>query len=170
MYKATKRWLTDVIVSPALYGRALCPFAAGPFHRKPLSKLRISVTECSEEEELLQLVRDELDFLFPAGVPAGDVPETTLLVAPNHFQNDYRAMVHFSWNIMSHITSSAHLNQKVQVVNFHPQAVHSLMDIGGFEDGSSFSIRSPFPTFHFLREGDILKAVQSGYPNPEVAT
>ena len=57
----------------------------------------------------------------------------------------------------------------VKVVNFHPEAVHSLYSASALEDGSSFSIRSPLPTFHLLREEDVLAAVaHSGYPQPEL--
>jgi len=57
----------------------------------------------------------------------------------------------------------------LQVVNFHPAAVHSLYSQSALEDGSDFSIRSPLPTFHLLREEDVLAAVaDSGYPSPEL--
>mmetsp|Transcript_10085 Transcript_10085/g.15785 ORF Transcript_10085/g.15785 Transcript_10085/m.15785 type:complete len:84 (+) Transcript_10085:296-547(+) len=32
---------------------------------------------------------------------------------------------------------------------------------------ADYALRSPHPTFHFLREKDVLAALQSGYPNPE---
>lgn len=55
------------------------------------------------------------------------------------------------------------------MVNFHPEAVHSLYATGAMEDGSEYSIRSPLPTFHFLREEDILAAVgDARYPEPEL--
>lgn len=68
----------------------------------------------------------------------------------------------------------AGLQASLQVVLFHPKAVHSLYGeqpptADGGEGGAAadFSIRSPFPTFHFLRESDIMAAVTSGYPQPE---
>ena len=55
----------------------------------------------------------------------------------------------------------------VKVVTFHPKAVHSLYSLDGAEDGGEFSIRSPHPTFHLLREADVLAAV-AGYSRPEL--
>jgi hypothetical protein len=46
----------------------------------------------------------------------------------------------------------------LQVVNFHPQALHDLYTEGSTPDASNFSVRSPHPTFHLLREEDLLKA------------
>ena len=52
-------------------------------------------------------------------------------------------------------------------MNFHPKAVRSLYQQGA-GDGSEYSIRSPYPTFHLLKESDVLEAVtDSGYPDPE---
>lgn len=52
----------------------------------------------------------------------------------------------------------------MQVVNFHPKAVHSLYVQEGEEDGSEHTIRSPLPTFHLLREADVLSAVAGPVP------
>ena len=60
----------------------------------------------------------------------------------------------------------AGLQNELQVVLFHPRAVHSLYEQAdcGRESATNYSIRSPYPTFHFLRERDILAAITSGYP------
>ena len=79
-------------------------------------------------------------------------------LAPPHSQ------VHASWDVQQAIVEAG-LETSVQVVLFHPKAVHSLYgeqqptadgdnDGSGGEDATFFSIRSPFPTFHFLRERD----------------
>ena len=92
-------------------------------------------------------------------------------LAPPHSQ------VHASWDVQQAIVEAG-LETSVQVVLFHPKAVHSLYgeqqanadgdnDASGGEAATCFSIRSPFPTFHFLRERDIMAAVTSGYPQPE---
>ncbi len=41
---------------------------------------------------------------------------------------------------------------QLQLVLFHPLAVHSAYTDGGLPDAADYSIRSPLPTFHFLRE------------------
>eukprot|EP00602_Paraphysomonas_sp_CaronLab_P004322 CAMPEP_0185031068 /NCGR_PEP_ID=MMETSP1103-20130426/18323_1 /TAXON_ID=36769 /ORGANISM="Paraphysomonas bandaiensis, Strain Caron Lab Isolate" /LENGTH=97 /DNA_ID=CAMNT_0027566441 /DNA_START=240 /DNA_END=533 /DNA_ORIENTATION=- len=66
---------------------------------------------------------------------------------------------------MTHIDDTSHLQGRVQVVNFHPLAQAQLY---GPSDAADYKNRSPFPTFHLLREEDIMKAVeQSRYPNIE---
>ena len=40
----------------------------------------------------------------------------------------------------------------LQLVQFHPNAVHSVYAETSVPDAADFSIRSPLPTFHFLRE------------------
>ena len=54
---------------------------------------------------------------------------------------------------------------EIQIVLFHPAATHSAYAEGP-EDAADFTIRSPHPTVHLLREMDVLAAVQSGYPEP----
>lgn len=175
----TKKWVDLAIASPKLYGRALCPFAGGPVKSNP-SKLQISISTATNEAELLNEVINELEIILPKPSAFGgnvnenacnfddhankDRPETTLLVVPNQFKNDYRKMIHFSWKIMSFISDNKHLYQQAQVVNFHPQALHNLMNMGSLPDPADYTIRSPYPTFHFLREIDIMKAVTSNYP------
>jgi hypothetical protein len=69
--------------------------------------------------------------------------------------------------------------EELQLVLFHPLAVHSLYEQepdqeGDYYDASystkakNFALRSPFPTFHFLRTKDIVTAIAGGYPQPEL--
>ena len=80
----------------------------------------------------------------------------------------------------------------VQIVLFHPKATHqtyghqsfpSLSSSGGpvnqqeqkghdpdeieYATAGDYTIRSPYPTIHLLREQDVLAAVRSGYPQLE---
>ena len=49
--------------------------------------------------------------------------------------------------------------QGMQVVNFHPQGAHNTYKQEGEDlDAADFTTRSPFPTFHILREADLLQA------------
>ena len=41
---------------------------------------------------------------------------------------------------------------QLQLVLFHPLAVHSAYADDGLPDAADYTIRSPLPTFHFLRE------------------
>lgn len=225
--QATRKWLQKAVVGGDLYHRPLCPFASKPWKEE---KLKLVVSDSACEENLLQTIYQELNVLFPTSTPSSPVPDTSLIIAPFLFQNDYRKMIHFSWRILEHISTESHLNEKVQVstsifwrifhpchchiycsgkewisfhnlefccetsmstsiiwkelhvyiyyrgmwrldvqvVNFHPKAVHSLYSMNGAEDGCDFSIRSPHPTFHLLREADVLAAVTGPYAAPEL--
>lgn len=114
--RLTRRWLDRAVVSGDMFGRPLCPFANKPWRD---GKVKIAVFEGSCQEELLLAVCRELSVLFPAGNAAVPVqshpPETTLVVSPQLFREDYRSMIHFSWRIMDFISSKDHLVEKVQV-------------------------------------------------------
>lgn len=163
----TKLWVSKAITSSALYGRALCPFAKKVVDSTP-SRLKISVSSSVNEDDLLAEVKSELNSLFPPD-PSTVQHHTTLLVAPNLFQNNYRSMIHFSWKIMEAINSDARYQQKLQVVTFHPAAVTSLLAMDAPAEAFEYALRAPHPTFHLLREEDILDVVQnSNYPQPEL--
>ena len=87
--------------------------------------------------------------------------------------------MHASWEVQDEIVKAG-LQASLQVVPFHPKAVRSLYSEAtppdNFDGSASdsfdsaavdFCIRAPYPTFHFLREGDIMSAITSGYPQPE---
>jgi uncharacterized protein len=159
-----RKWLMEAIVSKKLYGRALCPFAASVVH----TGLRVSVTDAKTNEDLLKTVEEELQLIYPCNniLPSRKPPETTILIVPHMFNGNYRSMIHFSWKIMEIISSSESYQGKLQVVNFHPEGAHSLFAVDD-ENPADYTVRSPMPIFHFLREEDILKAVQSSYPQPD---
>jgi hypothetical protein len=118
--QATKRWLETAVVGGGLYHRPLCPFASKPWKQ---DKVKLVVSEVDCEEKLLQIMRQELDVLFPTSFSPEkesitttlSPPETSLIITPFLFQNDYRKMIHFSWKIMEHISTQNHLIEKVQV-------------------------------------------------------
>jgi len=99
------------------------------------------------------------------------LPTTTLIIV-THMFTTYPSQVSMGYKLMDHLTSldltSPETNPKsLTIVNFHPQASHSLYSI---TDGTptDYSIRSPYPTIHILRESDILKVIQEEvHPNPE---
>jgi hypothetical protein len=122
------------------------------------------------------------------------LPESTLLVIPctdsvdlsfpcgdgvAKLNNDFAAFHRLSWDIQAIIVEMG-LAEELQLVLFHPQAVHSIRtatvpeteqeyyDPSFSVKAKNFAIRSPFPTFHFLRTKDIVSALQGGYRNPEL--
>ena len=56
----------------------------------------------------------------------------------------------------------------ILLVLFHPKAVHSLYDDpnDAVAQCKAYSLRSPFPTFHLLRQKDILAGVWAACPSP----
>jgi uncharacterized protein len=163
----TKLWVSKAITSSVLYGRALCPFANKTVNSTP-SKLKLTLSSSSCEDTLLSELKTELGLLFPVD-GSSPVHETTLLVVPHMFEKNYRDMIRFSWKIMEAINTDKRYFEKAQVVNFHPHAVTSLMAMEAPEQGHEYAIRAPYPTFHLLRESDLLNVIQnSGYPQPEL--
>ena len=151
----TERWLERVVI-----GKKLCPFAP-PVQ----SKLRLFSSVAADEEEIVAEVAKEAKLLHQGILtPSDEFPETTLLILPTlDCTATWQAFVHLSWRLQSDAIVATGLAEHLQLVLFHPAAVHSIYAVGT-EDAADFSIRSPFPTVHLLREVDMLAAVQR-YPD-----
>ena len=152
----TERWLERVVI-----GKKLCPFAP------PVkAKLRLLASVAADEEEIVAEVATEARLLHQGILtPSDKFPETTLLVLPTlDCTATWQAFVHLSWRLQSDAIVATGLAEHLQLVLFHPAAVHSIYADMGTEDAADFSIRSPFPTVHLLREVDMLAAVQR-YPD-----
>ena len=152
----TERWLERVVI-----GKKLCPFAP------PVkAKLRLLASVAANEEEIVAEVATEARLLHQGILtPSDKFPETTLLVLPTlDCTATWQAFVHLSWRLQSDAIVATGLAEHLQLVLFHPAAVHSIYADMGTEDAADFSIRSPFPTVHLLREVDMLAAVQR-YPD-----
>ena len=153
----TERWLERVVI-----GEKLCPFAP-PVQ----AKLRLFASVAADEDEIVAEVATEARLLHQGILtPSDESPETTLLVLPTlDCTATWQAFVHLSWRLQSDAIVATGLAEHLQLVLFHPAAVHSIYaDNTGTEDAADFSIRSPFPTVHLLREVDMLAAVQR-YPD-----
>jgi hypothetical protein len=105
--------------------------------------------------------------------PRSPTHETTLIVYGNQsWTADFRQFVRLSWRMQQEALGSeagdiaSSLSKEVQIVVFHPQAVHQTYSEGP-TSASDYTIRSPYPTLHLLRESDVLRAVRS-HPNPQV--
>jgi len=150
----------------------LCPWAA-PVRNKP-GALNIAFSNASDIEALkvdiyseLTALKANLDQPIEGGV------ETTLVTVPaaagpGGFLESHRDMVHAGWEIQSLIEREG-LVSEVLLVLFHPTAVHSLYDDprDTVAECKAYSLRSPYPTFHLLRQKDILAGVTSGMPSPD---
>ena len=156
---ATKRWLETVVIR-----EKLCPFAP-PFLQNP-SLLRIISPHATNQEEAVEVVSIEVQQLV--GPESSPSHETTLVVFENApWSSDFRDFVRLSWQLQEKAIGQEFVDE-LQLVLFHPEATHQTYGCHTNEPNpADFTIRSPFPTVHLLRQIDVLHAVQSGYPNLE---
>ena len=158
---ATELWLQRVVI-----GQRLCPFAQAVSTKPP--KLRLVTSDASsvpaavidvsaEVEAIMHRVHDENRL---------ELPETTLVIfdQANPLVRMWPDFVRLSWTISEQSVALTGASGHLQVVLFHPQATHSTYNDGP-PDAADFTIRSPHPTLHLLREKDVLSAVRGGVPD-----
>ena len=187
---STLKWLDTIIV-----GRKLCPFAPSVRHAP---KLSLCISDATNDDDVLQAVRTEANLitqgilraegtLRTTATTTAPSPETSLIVLdPDRHPalRCFRNFVQLSWKIQTECINpinhhNPHNQELLQIVLFHPQAVHDTYtetppdtdaDTEADEDTTegvvNYTIRSPYPTIHILREDQILSAVQnSTYKN-----
>ena len=148
---ATAKWLETIVVH-----QKLCPFAAPLLNT---DKLRIVDVGDMKSENIVQTVINEAESLLSQSTPH----ETTLLVLDeNKTTHSYRDFVRLSWTLQE----QAFDPDNIQLVLFHPRATHQTYG-SGCDSAADYTIRSPYPTLHLLRQCDLLEAVQSKYPGLE---
>ena len=156
---ATQKWFETIVV-----GEKLCPFAP-PLLQNP-SLLRIVSSNAGTTKEAVQDIAAEVQMLVGQDVTPSH--ETTLVILENSpWVADFRDFVRLSWQLQEESIGDEFVG-KVQLVLFHPQATHQTYACHDDESNpADYTIRSPFPTVHLLREVDVLRAVQGSYPNLE---
>lgn len=166
----TQNWLDTIVI-----GEKLCPFAP-PVRKEP--QLRITVSNGTTHDEIINDITSEVHCLV-GGVNNAEKrstiqrAETTLVVlneekCPSLL--DFRDLVHLSWRVQDEAIIQHGYDKDLQIVLFHPMAKHdTYIDQGPDEeeDAANYTIRSPFPIIHLLREEDVMKAVYSGYKDLE---
>lgn len=151
LLRPTRRWIESIVV-----GQKLCPFA------KPLldDGLRLVVSTGSEDE-MTRDIAEEVRALVGDG--AAPDHQTTLVVLDAD-NLSFRDLVRFSWRLQEEAVGD-HVD-RLQLVLFHPLAVHQTYADETSTSAGDYTIRSPFATVHLLRESDVLEAVAS-YRNLE---
>lgn len=142
---ATYRWLEQAVI-----GLNLCPFAKAAYVK---NKVRMIVSTACTEDELLQDLTDELNFL------QGTDPakcETTLLIHPQML-NDFLDYNDFL-ELADAAVDALELTGEIQIASFHPQYQFAETQP---EDIENCSNRSPYPLLHLLREASVEQAVES---------
>lgn len=142
----TRRWVETFVV-----GMNLCPFAKRELVK---DRVRFSVTTESTENELLQVLRTELELLE-------EKPEieTTLLIHP-YVLNDFFDY-NFFLSTVDRLLVAMKLEGIYQVASFHPEY---RFEGTKEEDPENYTNRSPFPTLHLLREDSLEQAIDA-YPD-----
>lgn len=140
----TTRWLEDVVI-----GLNLCPFAAGV-----RAAARVAVVHAADLEVLLTSLALEAERLIDS--KKVDL-STTLLVATGPLVEDFDEFLD-ALEIVNQLVCDAGWEGVIQVASFHPD-----YRFDGEPEGTrgNFTNRSPYPTFHLLRESDVTRAVDS---------
>lgn len=148
---ATRLWVERVVI-----GLSLCPWAR-PVHER--DALRFVHVEAATSDALLDCFVQEVDLL---SMPTPR-HETTLIVAPNAFMNDFVGFYEFVQIDCQEHLQQRNLDESFQVVSFHP-----LFTFAGesSEDVSNFVNRSPFTTLHILRQTAVNEAIEAA---PQIA-
>jgi hypothetical protein len=174
---ATLKWFDSIIL-----GQKLCPFAP-PVRHPP--KLSICISNATTDDAVIHHVTQEAKLIvngisstYMSSAPLngnGMHPETSLVVIDPDLHPSlfcFRTFVQLSWRIQSECILHSKFQDLLQIVLFHPQAVHDTYaqtNIEGeeAEDVANYTIRSPFPTIHLLRQDQVMSAVQGTYKDLE---
>jgi hypothetical protein len=158
---ATQTWFESVVI-----GEKLCPFAP-PLLQNDGQALRIVASKSTNEEQAVKEVEAEANLLIgtDSSTPQSPRPETTLLVMNAPFVQDFRDFVRLSWTLQENAILQNNLVEKLQLVLFHPLATHQTYAATEEANPGDYTIRSPYPTIHLLRQDDVMRAVSGGYPD-----
>jgi len=155
------KWVDTIVID-----QKLCPFAP-PIKEAP--HLRIKVSEATSHDEIINEIEREAHLLVgPSSLL--ERPKTTLVVldedkCPSLL--DFRDLVRLSWRVQEEAINKHSFTELLQQVLFHPEASHDTYAERSEDDAADYTIRSPFPIIHLLREEDVMNAVTSGYPDLE---
>lgn len=146
--RATQLWLERVVI-----GLTLCPWAKPAHDRAAVHFVHVAAADA---EVVFASILAEME-----NIRAGN-SETTLLVVPNAFEDDFADFNEFLQNVEEYLQDEA-MDDEFQLVGFHPCFQFADEDS---VDPSNWVNRSPWPTIHILRQDDVTKAVTD---NPKLA-
>mmetsp|Transcript_33850 Transcript_33850/g.99764 ORF Transcript_33850/g.99764 Transcript_33850/m.99764 type:complete len:316 (+) Transcript_33850:141-1088(+) len=191
--KETQSWLDEIVI-----GQKLCPFA--PPVRSP-PQLRTVASDAATAEQLVEQISAEADLLVAGllsknadeitvsdndggmemsnnknnnSSPPQTFPETTLVILDTQIYpslSEYRNLIQLSWRIQSECIVDRGHSDRLQLVLFHPLAVHDTYteqpEAEREGDCANYTLRSPHPTVHLLRQVDVMRAARGGYADLE---
>ena len=134
----TLRWVRHVVV-----GLNLCPFA-----EKPMREKKLSIKIVHDEDQILPVSLEEMMRLAESS-------GTALIVCPECHSDDFVSFLVVEHQVQELIARN-NLEGIIQVAPFHP-----LFRFEGSKesDPDNYTNRSPYPTFHILREEEVTNAV-----------
>lgn len=146
----TRHWLDRLVI-----GLGLCPFAAKPFRE---DRIAYRVSGAAEDDGIYQDFLGTVQALLAAGP---ERQETALLIVPGALGqfDDYLDML----EVLERSLAEAGLVGAVQLASFHPDY---RFEGAPADDPANYSNRSPFPTFHLIREAGLSAALET-YPDAE---
>ena len=173
MHSATMKWLQTIVID-----EKLCPFAP-PVKQPP--KLRVFVSNGTTHDEIVADIASEAKLVVGSDEDYSDTssatksqdtkPETTLVLLDESkcpSLTDFYDLVRLSWQVQEEAINDNGYGDNLQIVLFHPKATHDTYAmIGEEEDPADYTIRSPYPMIHLLRQVDVMAAVTSGYKDLE---
>ena len=138
---ATRKWVDDVVIA-----HNFCPFAR--YVRHP-ERIHYAVCDRAQDEDILTRLLQECQRLDATPEIA-----TTLLMLPTGYEdfNGYLDLL----QIAEHFLASWRYEGVYQLASFHPDYLFEGEDENA---PGHFTNRSPFPTFHLIREADIERAL-----------
>ena len=142
--KQTLDWIKKVVI-----GYNLCPFAERPLRE---DKLRVSVVRGNDDEYVASAVVYEL-------IARSDESSsgTSVVVAPEYYPDDFNKFMDLVNWIQDNIFDEHELDGLVQIAPFHPLFEFAGSGIDGVDN---YTNRSPYPSFHILREDEVGGAVE----------
>lgn len=146
----TQAWLERAVI-----GLNLCPFAKAVHAR---GQVHFAISCAGSPTQVLEDLRSQLETLVACDA---NERETTLLVVP-HCLRDFLEFMDVAGRADRLIRKSGYAGE-VQLATFHPDYCFADACEG---DMANFSNRSPYPTFHLLRESSIARAVEA-FPDPK---
>jgi hypothetical protein len=138
---SVQHWLEAIVI-----GLNLCPFAKRELVK---NRVRFFVSESETEEQLLEDLQSELEFLVQ-----NDAMETTLLIHPEVLQDFYEYNEFLAY--ADELLEQMELDGIYQIASFHPQYQFDGTEV---DDIDNFTNRSPYPLLHILREDSLERAI-----------
>lgn len=146
--KLTQAWIKYFVIE-----NGFCPWAAGVFAS---SKINYILCDKVGDDTTAAIVAE-------AAALAGPCDKTTSMIILPSLTSFQDFLAYFEE--MEELFAAMNISDAVQIATFHPDYIFAGSKN---DDPENFTNRSPFPTLHLLRVGDVTAAVDSMDGNTDV--